>query len=211
MGGNRIRTGPESLEPSEANNIVHSLCACARERAPEHVCLLFLPFTVGEWLTVASNLKLTKINISSRGTHTCKHMCTQQNHKEKSTINTHSASCNRNVPQKLTQMVIRRYEKSRLRMSQKLFLWYQTSSHIFFCGVCGWWGVGVLGDDYLGWSETLAERLRQWKQHIVHFSKWIKRPIEPTSVWFALESESIDGCICCFVGIDVAVDVIPTS
>lgn len=160
---------------------------------------------MGEWLTVASNLKLTKINISSRDTHTCTHVCTHQNHKEKSTINTQSHFvCFLslwNVPQKLTQTVTC-YEKGRLRMSQKLFLWYQTCS---LGGCVGGWG------QLFRLVRRLVELLWHWRQHIVHFSKWIKRPIEPASAWLALESESIDGCVCCLVGIDVAVDVIPTS
>lgn len=91
-----MRTDPESLKRSTANKVAHSPYTCARERAPRPVCLLFLPFTTGEWLTLASNLKLTKINISSRSTHTRTHthtgthVCTRQYHKEKDTISTQS-------------------------------------------------------------------------------------------------------------------------
>lgn len=53
-------------------------CVCTLVRA--RACLLFLPFTAGDWLTVASNLKLTKINTSSPGvSHTHTHAPQPQN------------------------------------------------------------------------------------------------------------------------------------
>lgn len=51
-----------------------------RARTGDVHVFLFLPFTTGDWLTVASNLNLTKINISSpeRLSHTQKHTHTPQ-------------------------------------------------------------------------------------------------------------------------------------